>query len=192
MRGAFARHLLVIHGCAVAVLAALSAGWFLLGVRPLMTEKQRAGALADQALEFRERIHDRVVKRDDRDAKRRGIEQELAAMTIRLRPASAVNAQLAEMTRLAETHRIVVERIEPGKPIDTPLAVRVPMKLAGRGSSPDAIRFLAALRATFPDIAVEGFDVTSRAGEVDAALQFDCVWYADRASEQRVTATASP
>lgn len=185
-------HCLLIHAFCVASLAALTVGWFAIGVRPLMTETQRASLLADQATAHRDAIHERVVRREERDRRRADIERELAGMSVRLRPASAVNAQLAEITRLAESHRIVVDRIEPGTAVDTPLAIRVPMRFAGVGRSPDAVRFLAALRAGFPDIAVEGFEVSSRAGDTVAAIQFDCVWYADRGGDRKATAAASP
>ncbi len=183
---------LVVHGCGAAALLALGAAWFLVGVRPLLNERERATQLADEARVAHEAVQTLVQRRDARREDRERIERELASMTVRLRPATAVNAQLAELTKLAERHRLRVDRIEPGAPQDTPLAVRVPLSLAGRGASPDAVRFLADLRSRFPDIAVDAFEVSAGTGEVDAAIRFDCVWYADRSGERRAVAKEAP
>jgi Tfp pilus assembly protein PilO len=179
---------LVVHVGGALALAALGVAWFLVGVRPLMNERERAARLADDARLAHESVQTLVQRRDTRRDARDRVERDLAAMTVRLRPAAAVNAQLAELTRLAERHRLRVDSIEPGAPQDTPLAVRVPLRLAGRGASPDAVRFLADLRARFPDIAVDAFEMTAGTGEVDAAIRFDCVWYADRSGERRAVA----
>lgn len=193
------RHLLGIHGGAIALLAVLSGGWYVAGFQPLLSAKQRAAELAEEASLEREEVHSLVVERDRRAAELAALERDLSKTTVRLKPASALNAQLAEITHLAESERIIVDRVEPGPPVDTPLAIRVPVAFAGRGTSAGAVRFLAVLRARFPDIAVERFEVAVLSGaattapapgEPSASFRFDCVWYADRAAERARTVEA--
>ncbi len=192
MRRTLLSDTIAVHAAGAGLLLAVGAAWFLFGVRPLLNERERSTRLADDARVAHEEVQTLVRRRDARQEDRRRIESDLASMTVRLRPATAVNAQLAELTRLAERHRLRVDRIEPGTAVDTPLAVRVPLSLAGRGASPDAVRFLADLRARFPDIAVDAFEISAGSGEVDAAIRFDCVWYADRSGERRAIADETP
>ena len=187
-----ARHLIGIHLGASATLVALTASWFLVGVQPLLSAKQRAATLGEEASAQRDAIRELVSKRDESGTRLASIEESLAQTTVRLKPASALNAQLAEITRLAEVEQIVVDRIEPSAMVETALATRVPVRFAGRGASPSAIRFLAALRKRFPDIAVEGFEMATQGNEAIAAVRFDCVWYADRTAERPASAAVQP
>ncbi len=181
-----------IHACGVVALAAAAIAWHGLAVHPLLTASKRAAEASKEAEAARGAVLDLLARRDRCADEWTKIEAELARTAVRLQPATAVNARLAELTHLAESEGLVVERVEPGPPVETPLAVRVPLRLGARGSSPAAIRFLARLKASFPDVAVEGFEVAGRDGQADAALQFDCVWYADRASPLPATAAAEP
>lgn len=189
-----AGHLLGIHVAGVVLLAAATGGWFVAGLRPLLSAKQRAAALGETVGDERDAIRDLAQQRDEAMQSLARLEEELSQTTVRLKPASALNAQLAALTRLAEGEGIAVERIEPGAAAETALATRVPLRLAGRGGSPNAVRFLAALRRNFPDIAVESFEVALLGGSCEAAapeaatLRFDCVWYADRPVERPPTA----
>lgn len=194
------RHLVGIHLGAIGLLAAVSGAWYVAGFQPLLSAKQRAAELGEEAGRQREDVHALVVERDRRAAQLVELERDLSKTTVRLKPASALNAQLAAITQLAESERIVVDRVEPGAPLDTPLAIRVPVTFAGRGTSAAAVRFLASLRGQFPDISVERFEVAvlSEAeakapapGQPSASFRFECVWYADRAAE-RTRTTAAP
>jgi hypothetical protein len=192
MSSPIARHLIGVHATSAAILVAATALWFLAGVRPLMSAKQRASELGGLASDRRATIRELVGMRDASATRLAGVEQELSDLTVRLRPPAALNAQLAELAKLAEAEHIIVERIEPSTMVETALAIRVPVRISGRGSSPSAVRFLAALRSRFPDIAVESFDVAVEMGDTDAAIRFDCVWYADRSADRPKSAAIEP
>jgi hypothetical protein len=199
--GAGSRHLLAIHAVGAGVAVMLTAAWFVLGVRPMLSAKQRSALLADEITALRDALREKAAKRDEQSGRQAELDVELANATFRLKPAAALNSQLADITALAEREGILVDRVEPGASASTPLATKIPIRFAGRGPSPGAVRFLAALRHGFPDIAVEGFELTalvsptSEAGEAawaTAAFRFDCVWYADRPADAPKTAVVEP
>ncbi len=180
----------LLHAGGVATLGLIGAAWYGLALHPVLTASARVSQVTLEVDAARRSVADLVARRDRASSEWQAIAADLARVTVRLQPATALNARLAELAKLAEAEGLQVDAIEPKAAVETSLAVRVPVRLGARGSSPAAIRFLASLKERFPDVAVEGFDVAGREGEVGTAIKFDCVWYADRAARS-ASATAN-
>jgi Tfp pilus assembly protein PilO len=106
-------------------------------------------------------------------ARRRGID---------LRPVSAFNERLDDITRLAEAAGLVVDELTPGDRRDAGSLLVTPIALRGRGTYPACAVFLSGLAREFPDAAVAGFDLSGSPEDESGVISFvfDLEWYAAR------------
>ncbi|MDZ4755195.1 MAG: hypothetical protein SGJ11_11975 [Phycisphaerae bacterium] len=181
-----------VHMGAMAAIMLLTVAWYVFSVHPYATASARSSSLLAALATVRADVAAFAERRETLHTTLRTQEQELASSTVRLQPATALNARLGELAKLAAAHELEVERMEPGIATDTPLAVRVPLRMVARGGTPAGVRFMAALRSAFPDVAIESFDLTRQDGPTAASLQLDLVWYADRAADRATAAAPTP
>jgi hypothetical protein len=185
---------LLVHVVGALALLVATGCWYAVVVHPTLTATARGIELERERKGLDEKVAALVVRRDELQAKLRDLEAALAGTEVRLSGIANLNARLGALAALAKEHDLGVERIEPGTPAETPLALRVPVRIEAKGGSPGAIRFMAAMRRAFPDVAIETFAVEREAGHAGAAVPtivaFDLVWYADRAGEAPATAAA--
>lgn len=186
------RSRLTIHAAGLLAGAVATFAWYEWAIaRPL--ERSRYAAEAESLLaERRAAVADLVTRRDRAAVERSSLEAQRRTLVIRLLPPSALNRRIGALTLLAEAEGLRIERIAPGPPVEAGPATKVPLRLGARGGSVAAIRFIAALRRDHPDIAIEGFLISGREGEADAAIGFDCVWYAERDGGAVPVAAAGP
>ncbi len=169
-----------LYASAALACLALSAGGYLLGVGPAMARAARAASdraeLADRRKQTGELSAAATAARADLVATR----DALAALPLKLEPASAVNQRLAKLTDMAGESNLSVAEIRPGALVEGRDFDSIPIAIAGTGSYPNCAAFLHRLHDRFPDTAVRSF----RAGQGDAngaaSFSVDLVWHTAR------------
>jgi hypothetical protein len=171
-----------LFGAAVAACAALTAGAYAIGVRPLLAER-------DHQVEQRRALDERratasdlgatlaAVQRDLEQAKR-----ELEQTPVRLQPAALVNQRLAAIAAVATDCGVALDEMRPGSPADAAHFQTVPIRVVGSGRYPDCAKFLRKLREKFGDMGVRTFTATnSTPTQVDATAVFsaELVWFTE-------------
>lgn len=162
--------------CAVALLTGLA--WFGV-VTPV--EASRAGD-AERAL----RLQTLTASADAAEAEVEALERRttearaLAARAeLRTRPVTELNARISALVASAEAADLRTDTVRPGDPRPDGAAVRVPIRVAGRGSYPALTAFLDSLHANDRDIAVTGVTVARGDGATGAArFEVDLTWWA--------------
>ncbi len=98
---------------------------------------------------------------------------------LRTRPVSALNARISSLVASAEAADLRADTVRPGDARADGAAVRVPIRVAGRGSYPALTAFLESLHANDRDIAVTGVTVIRGDGASGAArFEVDLTWWA--------------
>ena len=174
-----------VCGLGVLACAALSAGSYLLGVRPALG-RQAERVAAEQDLKDHLAQAERAAA--DLVAVRRRLVvagEELAALPLRLEPASGVNRRLNELAQVAAAAGVTLNEVQPQPAVDGPHYQTVPIRVAGTGSYPACAAFLHALRARFPDTSVRAFEAVNpaaaRTGNV-ATFRVELAWHTEAAA----------
>lgn len=167
-----------------AALVGVTAGGYLLGIDAMLKKHQ---SRSDDRVMLDQRRHEADILAAQRGALDRRIEradERIEDEGIRLRPRSALNEILADLTEAASGASLSVDQlqsraIESGELFDT-----VPLTLTGRGAYPAVVRFLRELGDRFPDLRVRGLALTreDRDGSVEAAFSLDLAWRAAKVS----------
>ncbi len=107
---------------------------------------------------------------------------ELAKNGTTLKPASALNTIIAEITGAAESGWLTLSEITPGAEIAMPTHVKFPIRIRGKGSYPSVTRLIGILHARFGDLALVSFSLHADASDpkAPAAVVLDFEWYAVR------------
>jgi Tfp pilus assembly protein PilO len=168
-----------LYASALLTCVALSAGGYALGVSPAVARAARAAAdraeLAERRKQAAELSAATTAGRADLVATR----ESLAALPLKLEPASAVNQRLARLTDMAGESNLSVAEIRPGALVEGRDFDSVPISIAGTGTYPACATFLHRLHDRFPDTAVRSF----RAGQSEtgnASFSVDLVWHTAR------------
>jgi Tfp pilus assembly protein PilO len=168
-----------IYAAAVLACAALTAGGYALGVAPAMAHSARLEAdrveLVSRRQQAAEASAAAAAARTDLAATR----DALAALPLKLEPATLVNERLARLTDMASGARLSVAEIRPGAIKEGPDFDAVPISIAGTGTYPACAAFLHRLHAQFPDTTVRSF-LAAQAEGAPATFTFDLVWHAAR------------
>jgi len=108
------------------------------------------------------------------------LEATLADSPIHLRPASAINTRLGELSDLATDCGLLIDEIKPGRTSLGEHYKIVSVYLAGTGTYQQCAVFCRRLREALPDMGAHSFalaaDITKR--DQPATFGFDLRWYA--------------
>ena len=162
----------------VAVMLAAAGLFYWLAIRPifsleqrrdaqyavLVTQQKNASASADRAEDFRKKLA--------------AVQATLSQCAIHLEPAGNVNARISRLTELASKQGLKVDEIRPTEASFGKNYGWVFIRLLGSGGYRSWSGFLHQLPKTFPDVAVETFQLTGKPeepGPVD--FQVGLVWF---------------
>ncbi len=112
--------------------------------------------------------------------------QKLAAQLAKggatLRPASALNSVIAEISGAAESGWLKLSEISPGVEVSSSSHVRFPIRIRGTGNYPAVTRLVGVLHTRFPDLALVSFSLHADAAspKAPASVVLDFEWFAVR------------
>ncbi|MFB3890805.1 MAG: hypothetical protein ACE15C_02150 [Phycisphaerae bacterium] len=166
----------------MAGMAAIAAGallvyWF--GVRPVVLAKDLASAQRSQ-LDAQRRGLAHTASRADAAAKRLiAIRAELAKLPVQLEPAGSVNTRIRRLADLAAADGLKIDEIQPSDAAYGPDFGWVPIRLAGGGGYKAWTAFLHDLAMSFPDTAVDSFELSGKPGAPTSPVEFrvSLVWF---------------
>lgn len=167
-----------IDAAGVALALAIAGAGFWFGVRPVLHSEEDSRRLAGQMTASQAQLETaRTEYRQLQDAIADAREQ-LEAMAISLDESDQLAARQAGIGRVFRASGIEIEQftvgsIQPGELLDV-----VPLRISGKGASPDVIAVMHSLRRRYPDLAVTAFQIAS--GGADGQIVtfgFDVTWY---------------
>jgi Tfp pilus assembly protein PilO len=170
-----------LYASALLTCGALSAGGYWLGISPAMARAAHTAADRAELAERRKQAGELSAAATAARAELLVTRDALAALPLKLEPASAVNQRLARLTDMAAESSLSVAEVRPGTLVEGRDFDSVPIAIAGTGTYPACAAFLHRLHERFPDIAVRSF----RAGQGEAnagsaSFGIDLVWHTAR------------
>lgn len=174
----------LVHGVGIALCGVAAAAWYFGFAAPHMQEGETYRAARSRLSASAEAVVALERERNDLSGVLKEQEAHLASGERTLAPLSSLNAKIARITELAAKHGLRISSLSPGAPKSSSLATLVPIRITGACESADTVRFLAAMHAGFPDVAVVGFVVAAPTGDASGAgVEIDLTWYAERADD---------
>lgn len=168
-----------LYASALLTCLALSAAGYALGVSPAMSRAAQTAADRAELAERRKQAGELSAATTAARADLVVTRDALAALPLKLEPASAVNQRLARLANMAAESNLSVAEVRPGALAEGRDFDSVPISIAGTGTYPACAAFLHRLHDRFPDTAVRSF----RAGQAEAgsaSFGIDLVWHTSR------------
>lgn len=168
------------HAAGVLVMLALTAVVYLFEISPLYSHYRdrhmRVAQLAEQVNRTREL--DATLKRTRNSVSE--VQAFLKDHGITLESRSRLNDRLTAIIALATECGLVPEGIEPQRQSAEPLFTTIALRLSGRGSYPNCVRFLEKLRRDMPHNTIAGIELSAAPSGKDAEVAFNLqlIWHA--------------
>jgi Tfp pilus assembly protein PilO len=168
---------LLVTGLACAAITAVG---YLLGVHPALAARADNAALE---AELAQRQSTAAGVSSQLAAVRHRLEQtrrDVAALPLRLEPATAINRRLNRLAESAQAAGVVVHELQPSAVMDGPHYQTVPIRLAGSGTYPACAGFLHQLRTQFPDVTIRSFEAanpTVTRDQNSGAFRIELEWH---------------
>jgi hypothetical protein len=178
----------------IAVLLAISAAAYFLGVLPVLERHARAEAQMTELTEQREKALEAGKLLDATKRQLGAIKAEVAASPLQLQRLGQLNQRLAMVADIASRAGATLDDVQPGKPTLGARLDSLPVHVAGVASFPAFAGLLHSIRQELPDSGVNGFTVTvtNPTGVAPTAkFDFDLVWYARPSGAHPVPADAA-
>lgn len=171
-----------IDAAALLTCAALSAGVFFAGLKPLLDTRavmaQQRQQLAAQHEAASTSSALLLALRQQLSQTERAVQSD----PLRLKPVDALNQRVAEITQLAQSGGLQIEKVRPSASVAGEHYQTVKIELAGAGSFQASSQFIHALHQNLPDIAVESLALEGRPvrpGQPAApGFRLELCWYA--------------
>ncbi len=143
----------------------------------------RATQLAEQLIHQREL---EITLRKMRDAAA-SARKFLVTQNLSLEPQNHLNDRLAAIYSLATECGLMPEQVEPQREVAEPLFTTIALRLGGRGSYQNCIRFLERSRKEMPHntVAAVEFSGSSLSAEPTVSFSFLLIWHAAPGSMAR-------
>lgn len=169
-----------VYAAGIAACTALAAGtWFTL-VGPTLAQLQKDDAVHLELADRHQKAADLNASLVSTRRQLATAKETLAHSTLKLQPASDLNARLARLTDLATSCGLTIDEMRPGALAELSKFQTLPVHMAGTGTYPACAKFLHTLRQSYPDTGVEALEATNQnptpQGSV-ATFRFDLVWY---------------
>jgi Tfp pilus assembly protein PilO len=169
-----------IYAAGIAACTALATGiWFTL-IGPTLAQLEKDDAARHELAQRHEKAADLNASLVSTRRQLTTANETLAHSTLKLQPASDLNARLAKLTDLATSCGLTIDEMHPGTLADASKFQTLPVHMAGSGSYPDCAKFLHTLRQSFPDTGVEALEATNpnpTPQGAAATFRLDLVWY---------------
>lgn len=180
----FNRSALAIDGVAIGSLAILTIAVYAIGIAPAWSRAEERVSAESQLTDTKKELADLQKQLTDSTKRKTATEKAAAKEGVQLEPLTQTNHRLNRINELAAEVGVEISQLTPGKPESSLRGVALPIKLAGHAKYDSCVRFIAGVRAKFPDVAVMGLTLGSMADRADApaSLTCDLVWYAANAA----------
>ena len=168
-----------VDAAGLAACALITAGAYLLAVRPILDGRTAQQARLAELDEARAQVAALNASGRRLRAQIGGLESRLAVNEITLQPASMVNQRLARVTALAGECGLEVQYVQTGAHQFGPRYGQVPILVSCTGSYRTCATFLHRARLEFPDTAVRSFQMSASPGDVTSPMSFglQLSWY---------------
>jgi Tfp pilus assembly protein PilO len=104
--------------------------------------------------------------------------QDAQKKELKLQAPSEINDRLSALSTLASDNGLLVEAVEPGEGASGRRFSTVPIRMNGRGTYPQFVKFIHALRSELPDTAVTDISIGGGGGSAAATFTINLLWYA--------------
>jgi hypothetical protein len=165
----------------LAVLLAISAAAYFLGVLPVLERHAHADAQVLELTEARQKAQDSEKLLEATRKQLAAAKAEFTASPLQLQPLGQLNQRLAAVADIAARSGATLDDVQPGKAVLLPRLDTQPVRVTGIASFPSFTGLLHRIRDELPDSAVDNFDltITNPTGVgANAKFDFDLVWYA--------------
>lgn len=164
-----------------ALVAAAGAAllFFSFGLRPVLYLQDRHAAQKTQLESQQSEVALMMIRAGDLKKELAEVRAALSQSPVQLEPASTINNRISRLAELAAGHGLKVNEVQPAEPVYGGNSGSVPIRLNGTGGYRDWATFLHALSKSFPDTAVDSFQLSGRQ-EVAASppeFQVNLVWH---------------
>jgi len=153
----------------------------------LPAHNQRKAMIAEKEVLRRQRDKSTQAALHLSDIRRRfhDLHRKAASHPLQLKPLSYLNQRLSDITAMAISDGLEIDKIEPGNSYAGDFYVTVPLRMSGRGDFQSTVDFLHRLHLSVPDIAILALNLSAspRSATTGSAFHFDLVWHAAPQSE---------
>ncbi len=173
-----------IYAVGAAVCLSLSAGGYLLGIRPALAAHDRSEANRAELDAQRQKAADLALILSATQRALTTTESQVADLSVRLQPTSTLNDRLARLADAAAAAGLTVQEMQPGAataPGRDAIYLSLPIRMSGTGTYPASAAFLHALHESFPDTSVQTLECANASNGRDASartFRFDLAWHA--------------
>jgi Tfp pilus assembly protein PilO len=173
-----------IDVAALLLMAALGAIVYFVEIGPLSKHYRDRNLRAAQLAEQESRHNDLAATLQRTREAAANVERSLAARNLPLEPRSRLNDRLTAVYNLASESGLAPDSIEPQREVADPLFTAVGLRLSGRGSYRNCVRFVQRLRKEMPQTTVAGIEMSGSPSSTEPTISFSfqLVWHASPAS----------
>lgn len=167
------------EGIFVAVWIGLGVAIYTLGYQPQAEARRQSASDSDRFTVHEQELA--TVRSQTADARRRleKATKQREQNPIQLGRPSAINERLKDITALADSCGIKLDRLEPEKPILYTRCAIVPIHIGGSTTFPGLVGFFNRLHTEFRDTAAPGFKLSANQDQSNPAGRFEIelAWY---------------
>ncbi|RNC81335.1 MAG: hypothetical protein ED559_05960 [Phycisphaera sp.] len=169
-----------VDAVGISMIAAVVAGMYLGGVRPLQTAYSDTVSLKADLWLSQRTLAEREESEKHASEAAGQLTDRLENLDIELSNIDQINARLSRLTAIAELAGMTLEGLRPGAEAKAERYRAIEISLVGRVNYIQAVEFLAALRKELPDTGLLGirFERIAAQDGVSGRLQLEMVWYA--------------
>ncbi|MCB9844942.1 MAG: hypothetical protein H6811_03000 [Phycisphaeraceae bacterium] len=169
-----------IDAIGLGAIGAIVAGAITMGVREREGIEEAWTVRAKQANAQRAELARLATERNELLARLGEQRSEIEREGVTLRPAREINGVLARLSEAALAHGLKVDQLSPSGAAPEGDLRRIGIRMVGHGTFPPAVEALRTLDREFPDVRVEGFEMTGTPLSLGQPSQFtlDLSWLA--------------
>ena len=161
----------------LAILLALTGLAYCIEISPAMRDREALRAGSALLTQKRETISHLQQTLHNVNAQIAAL-QVAQASELKLQPPSQINDRLSDLSTIAGDCGLVVEAIEPGETLPSVRYSTVPIRINGRGTYPQFVQFIHALRAKLPDTSVTDVNLSGGGTDISANFTINVLWHA--------------
>ncbi|MDD4891469.1 MAG: type 4a pilus biogenesis protein PilO [Phycisphaerae bacterium] len=168
-----------IDGAAVAMIVAAAGLFYWLGVSPVVSLREQRTAQQSQLDAQKRTVAQNAARLNEVKQALASTRKTFDDLAVHLEPAANINTRISRLTELAGQNKLKIDEVHPAEPVYGPDYGSVPIVLDGSGTFGTWAAFLRDLAKSFPDTAVDTFQLTRKSDELSSPVQFhvNLVWY---------------
>ncbi len=168
-----------IDAAGVVACALLTAAAYLIGILPILRQRDEATVLEGQVTEQRQKAASAASMARTLRGQLASAQNTLAQLTVPLQPATSANSRIASITTLAAERGLDVQYIRAGALQPGSRFSQLPIQLSALGSYRTSAALIHEMRQKFPDMAVASFELSGDPVDPEAPASFvvQLTWY---------------